>query len=170
MLIIFRIEWRHQVPCLVGKQSEYCSQKGKTENHVFYKNGWKPRQNTRLDALIIFHIEWRDQVSSLVGKQSKYWSNQVIAMFIFCSIMVSLCTPCSCHDPTMFPPCRRHVPAMFPPCSRRVPWTPSLFWSNRLLKGNGAAPYVSFWVNFKMVTFLRVPARSRLVVPQRKKY
>ena len=126
-LIIFHIEWRHQVSCSMGKQSKYWSEENETENHVFFKNGWKPSQKTRLDALIIFHIEWQHQVSSLVGKQSKYWINQVIAMFMFCSIMVSLCTPCSCHDPTMFPPCPGHVPAMFPPCSRRVPWTPSLF-------------------------------------------
>ena len=43
---------------------------------AFLKNGWKPSQKTRLDALIIFHIEWRHQVSSLVGKQSKYRSKK----------------------------------------------------------------------------------------------
>ena len=74
VLIIFHIEWPHQVSSLVGKQSKYWSKKGKTENHVFLKNGWKPSQKMRLDALIIFHIEWQHQVSSLVGKQSKYWS------------------------------------------------------------------------------------------------
>ena len=75
-LIIFHIEWQHQVSSLVGKQSKYWSKKGKTENHVFFKSGWKPSQKMRLDALIIFHIEWQHQVSSLVGKQSKYWSRK----------------------------------------------------------------------------------------------
>ena len=70
-LIIFHIEWQHQVSSLVGKQSKYWSEKGKTEKHVFFKNGWKPSQKTRLDALIIFHIEWRHQVSSLESKSYK---------------------------------------------------------------------------------------------------
>ena len=26
-------------------------------SHVFFKNGWKPSQKTRFDALIIFHVE-----------------------------------------------------------------------------------------------------------------
>ena len=67
-LIIFHIEWRHQVSCSMGKQSKYWSEENETENHVFFKYGWKPSQKTRLDALIIFHIEWQHQVSSLVGK------------------------------------------------------------------------------------------------------
>ena len=33
-LIIFHIEWQHQVSSLVGKQSKYWSKKGKTENDV----------------------------------------------------------------------------------------------------------------------------------------
>ena len=76
VLIIFHIEWPHQVSSLVGKQSKYWSKTGKTEKHVFFKNGWKPSQKIRLGALIIFHIEWQHQVSSLVGKQSKYWSRK----------------------------------------------------------------------------------------------
>ena len=76
VLIIFHIEWPHQVSSLVGKQSKYWSEENETENHVFLKNGWKPSQKMRLDALIIFHIEWQHQVSSLVGKKSKYWSKK----------------------------------------------------------------------------------------------
>ena len=62
--------------CLVWWVNNRNTEAGKneTENHVFFKNGWKPSQKMRLDALIIFHIEWQHQVSSLVGKQSKYWS------------------------------------------------------------------------------------------------
>ena len=75
-LIIFHIEWRDQVSSLVGKQSKYWSKKGRTEKHVFFKNGWKPSQKMRLDALIIFHIEWRHQVSCLVRKRSEYWSQK----------------------------------------------------------------------------------------------
>ena len=121
-LIIFHIAWQHKVSSLIGKQSEYWSKKGKTENHVlrmagnhlkrcvlmrwsfsilndstkylvwwlnnrntdakkarpkdpvFFRNGWKPSQKMRLDALIIFLIEWPHQVSIPRGKQSKYWS------------------------------------------------------------------------------------------------
>ena len=76
-LIIFHIEWRHQVSCLVGKRSKYRSKKGHhLKSCFFFKNGWQPYQKMRLDALIIFHIEWQHQVSSLVGKQSKYWSRK----------------------------------------------------------------------------------------------
>ena len=75
-LIIFHIEWLHQVSSLVGKQSKYWSRKNQTENHAFLKNGWEPSQKMRLDALIIFHIERQPKVSSLVGKQSKYWSKK----------------------------------------------------------------------------------------------
>ena len=89
VLIIFHIEWRHQVSCLVRKRSEYWSQKGKTEKHVFLKNGWKPSQKMRLDVLIIFHIEWRHQVSSLVGKQSKYWSKKTARPKIMCFLSMA---------------------------------------------------------------------------------
>ena len=82
-LIIFHIEWRHQVSCSMGKQSKYWSEENETENHVFFKNGWKPSQKTRLDALIIFHIEWPQQVSSWVGKQSKYWSEETRPKIIY---------------------------------------------------------------------------------------
>ena len=41
-LIIFHIEWPHQVSSLVGKQSKYSSKTCKTENHVVFKDGWKP--------------------------------------------------------------------------------------------------------------------------------
>ena len=72
--MIFLIAWQHQVSISTGKESKDWSEKGETENHVLLKNGWKPSQKMRLDALIIFLIEWRHQVSISRGKWSKYWS------------------------------------------------------------------------------------------------
>ena len=51
------------------------AKKARPKNHVFFKNGWKPSQKMRLDALIILLIEWGHQVSYSWGKQSKYWSH-----------------------------------------------------------------------------------------------
>ena len=61
-LIIFLIEWPHQVLYLRGKLSKYWSQK----NHL-------KKKKMRLDAMIIFLVEWPHQVLYLRGKLSKYW-------------------------------------------------------------------------------------------------
>ena len=64
-LIIFLIEWPHQVLYLRGKLSKYWSQKKHNKT-----------KNMRLDAVIIFVVEWRHQVLILRGKLSKYWSQK----------------------------------------------------------------------------------------------
>ena len=85
-LIIFPIEWRHNIVILIRKRSKYCKLSFMSAIHaghlfslfiqampakpsIFWKKRWKHCQKMRLDALIIFPIEWCHNIVILIGKR-----------------------------------------------------------------------------------------------------
>ena len=92
-LIIFPIEWRHNIFIFIGKRLKYCKLSIMQAIHAGYpcrlfmqaihsgyasetehllKKHWKQCQKMRRDALIIFPIEWCHNIVILIGKRLKY--------------------------------------------------------------------------------------------------